>query len=74
MAKKFFPGIKGKIAVEDLLYVRKKVGDGDFEKVESDYLRPGVIVELLELDDNRFYRIDYKGRDGYIYKDYVELL
>ena len=74
MAQKFYPGIKGKIVVEDYLNVRRKVGKGDFEKVEGDRLRGGVIVELLELDDNRFYRIDYKGRAGYIYKEYVELL
>lgn len=73
MADKFYPGVKGKIMVDDLLHVRKKVGKGQFEIVDGHYLRPGVIVELLELDDNRYYRIDYKGEPGYIYKEYVEL-
>jgi hypothetical protein len=74
VAKEFYPGIKGKIMVDDYLNVRKKVGKGKFEIVEGDRLRPGVIVELLALDDDRYYKIDYKGKDGYVYKDYVQLL
>ena len=73
MAKKFYPGITGIVRVNDLLYVRRKVGEGEYEIDKDHYLRNGVAVELLDFEDGR-YKINYKGEDGYIYKDFVDLV
>ena len=73
MAKQFYPGIMGKVVSNEPLNVRTKVSKGKYEIVKGDQLKRGTVVKLLAYEDHR-YKIDYKGKDGYIYDEFVELL
>lgn len=72
---KFNPGTMGEIVDCDYVLVRSLDENGDYIKVQGNKLKVGSIVELLEyIPGAGRYRIEYKGNDGYIYKDYVKLL
>jgi Bacterial SH3 domain. len=74
MGKVFQPGMMGKVVGCDYVKVRKKVGS-EYVVESGNKLKVGTIVELLGYDPSAGrYKIDYKSKDGYIYKDYVELL
>ena len=70
MQKAFKPGIIGEVINCDYVNVRTKVGDKKYDIVKGNQLKVGTKVELLAYENMR-YKINYRGKDGYIYRDYV---
>lgn len=73
MGSKFKPGCTGTVVDCDFVNVRTKVGPKKYEIVKGDQLRVGTEVELLAFENDR-YLIMYEGKEGYIYKDYVDIV
>lgn len=70
---RFHPGIEAEIVNCDKVNVRSKTSDGKYIEVAGHGIRCGKKVILLDYDPKSGrYKIDYKGNDGYIYKDYVK--
>ena len=69
----FQPGMIGTVVNCDYLQVRKKEGNDYVPPARGEQLKVGTKVKLLSLDDKFWYRIEYKGRMGFIFKDYVEI-